>query len=197
MLLGNISVFDAARYISSCHDRNMLRQAATERAATAAEAGWRMPYVPSTKGWKRYGNSCTYSLHSPSSQPCLWAGGHRNLQWFLRTGPHAQGLNGSGGIAQGMTSDQTQKIQLLVCKCHKHWNILKPLIWYIVYYYIYYGYSISRIINMAIKHMLRALQTGLWSFFWPWPWPSQTHEPTFPIIGRKIMQPMLNKGLIM
>lgn len=40
--------------------------------------------------------------------------GHRNLQWFLRPGPHAQGLKertGAVEFLQGMTADQTQKIQ--------------------------------------------------------------------------------------
>lgn len=106
----------------------MLRQAATERAATAPEAVSRgggchiFIYLPSTKAWKRYSmaipcNSCTYTLPIHFYSYVYWAipvsnfrnirfllgqnttmavtlagpRGHRNLQWFLRPGPHAQG----------------------------------------------------------------------------------------------------------
>ena len=110
----------------------LLRQAATERAASAPEAASRgggCCHILSTKGWKRYvhfigfivvflgnlsfrlrlqklsfcwqGHGHGASSHFNHFPTCDFAGrrSHRNLQWFLRTGPHAQGLKkGRGGI---------------------------------------------------------------------------------------------------
>ena len=52
--------------------------------------------------------------------------GHRNLQWFLRPGPHAQGQRWNSSTVW-LQIKHRKCSNYIVCKCHQHWNL-----WYIV-----------------------------------------------------------------
>ena len=96
-----------------------------------------MPYLPSTKAWKRYSMAIPVPIHFLHFYSVYWQSQFQTSETFVLLGKkHHHGCdigraprppespvvspswtqrartereNGSGGIAQGMTSDQTQK----------------------------------------------------------------------------------------